>query len=232
MRADAKKNRDHLLAIAGQVVQQQGAGVSLRDIARKAEVGLATLFRHFPTREALFEALLRTRLDELTAKADQLSRSTSPDQALVSWFRDGVSFVTSFRGVTDLMAAAIADPESALHVSCVTVRSAGDRLLSRAQAEGSARADIDGTDLFALMGALGWTGDQASFADRTDHLVDLVAQAILADAKAGGRDGAALVRPLQQEGMHFNAGAPSGAADRPYRSKAGRKAVSSASPVD
>ena len=138
-----------------------------------------TLYRHFPTREALLEALLQATLAELTQKAGELETSDAPDEALVSWFRDGVTFVRSYSGVVDLMAAAIADPDSALHASCVSLRSAGTRLLLRAQAEGMARTDIDGIDLFALIGALGWVGDQPSFAPRTDHLLGIIAGAIL-----------------------------------------------------
>ena len=179
MRADAKKNYDHLLAVARDVISEHGADASLREIARRAEVGLGTLHRHFPTRDALLEALLRVNLDELTRKAGELEASTAPGEALISWFREGVSFVQNYSGVVDLMAVAIADPGSALHASCTTVRSAGAKLLLRAQAKGAARADIDGGDLFALMGAIGWLGDQPSFASRADHLAGIIASSIL-----------------------------------------------------
>ena len=76
MRADARKNRDHLLEVARDVVNEQGAEASLRDIARRAGVGLGTLYRHFPRREALLEALLRTRFDALTTRARELETST------------------------------------------------------------------------------------------------------------------------------------------------------------
>ena len=178
MRADAKRNYSHLLAVARDVIAEHGADASLREIARRAEVGLGTLHRHFPTREALLDALLRASLDGLTQKAAELEVSATPGEALVAWFREGVAFVQSYSGVVDLMAAATADPDSALHASCTTVRSAGAALLLRAQAKGSARADLDGTDLFALMGALGWIGDQPSFASRSDRLVDIIAAAI------------------------------------------------------
>ncbi|KQC37024.1 TetR/AcrR family transcriptional regulator [Frankia sp. ACN1ag] len=181
MRADARKNYDHLLAVARAVVTEQGADASLRDIARKAGVGLGTLYRHFPTREALLEALLRTGFDELTARAGDLETSGSPEDALVSWLRDFVACAHTYRGVVASMMAAIADAQSALHASCVTMRAAGTRLLIRAQAEGMARTDIDGTDLFALAGALAWLGDQPSLAPRADHLVGVVASAILTD---------------------------------------------------
>jgi AcrR family transcriptional regulator len=189
MRADARKNRDHLLAVASTALTEQGVDVSLRDIARRAGVGLATLLRHFPTREALLDALLRTSFDELAAKAAGLEASDSPEDALVSWLRDCVAWTTEFRGVTVLMAAAIADTDSALHASCVTLRAAGARLLARAQAAGTARSDIDGTDLFALIAGLAWLGDQPALAPRADHLFDVVAGAILTGAASSGTEG-------------------------------------------
>lgn len=179
MRADARKNYSHLLAVARDVVAEHGADASMRDIARRAEVGLATLLRHFPTREALFEALLRTNLDGLTQKASELETLNAPDDALVSWFREGVAFVGSYNGVVALMASAHANPESALYAPCMAVRSAGARLLLRAQAEGTARADMDADDLFALMSALGWLFGQHAFAPKADHLFQIIASAIL-----------------------------------------------------
>src|SRR3546814_14673181 len=77
MRADAKKNRNQILTVARDVVIEHGADASMRDIARRAGVGLATLLRHFPPREALFEALLCTHLAALTQKAAALDASTS-----------------------------------------------------------------------------------------------------------------------------------------------------------
>jgi AcrR family transcriptional regulator len=179
MRADAKKNYSHLLAVARGVVAEHGADASMRDIARRADVGLATLLRHFPTREALFEALLQMNLKELTQQAAELEISSPPDEALVSWFREGVAFTHTYNGVVALMASAHADPDSALYATCAAVHSAGARLLLRAQAEGTARADMDGNDLFALMSALAWLVGQHSFAPRADHLFHLITSAIL-----------------------------------------------------
>jgi AcrR family transcriptional regulator len=179
MRADARKNYNRLLEIARDVVTEHGTDASMRDIARRAGVGLATLLRHFPTREALFEALLCTNLDALTQKAGELEKANRPDEALVSWFREMVAFTHGYSGVVALMARAHADPESALYATCAAVHSAGGRLLLRAQAEGTARTDINGDDLFALMSALGWLADQPSLAPRADHLFDVIASAIL-----------------------------------------------------
>ena len=185
MRADAKKNYSHLLAVAHDVVAEHGVKASMRDIARRADVGLATLLRHFPTREALFEALLCTNLDELTQKANELETSNSPAEALVSWFREWMAFAQSYRGVVALMAAAHTNPDSALYASCAAVHSASARLLFRAQAEGTARTDMNGDDLFGLMAALGWLVDLPSFAPRADHLVHIVTSAILSNRSSG-----------------------------------------------
>ncbi|MET7683023.1 TetR/AcrR family transcriptional regulator [Streptomyces sp. NPDC005423] len=181
MRADAQKNYDQLLAVASVVVTEEGAGASLRDIARRAGVGLGTMHRHFPTRETLLEALLRTGFDGLTARAAELEVSGSAGDALASWLREFVACAANYRGVIASMVAAIEDPESALHASCVGMKAAGARLLVRAQAEGAARTDIDGTDLYAIAGGLAWVSDQPAFAARTDHLFDVVTSAILRD---------------------------------------------------
>lgn len=191
MRADAKKNYENLLEVARTVVGEQGANASLRDVARRSGVGLGTLYRHFPTREALLAALLRESFNELTAKAEERETSSSPAEALVSWLRDVITVAHSPRGVVASMAAAIEDENSALHASCVTMKAAGTRLLARAQAAGLARTDIEGADLFALVGAMAWIHDQPSLAPRADHLFRLIASAILTDAASsvvsGGR---------------------------------------------
>lgn len=181
MRADAMKNYEHILEVANVVVTEHGVDASLRDIARRAGVGLGTLYRHFPTREALLEALLRSSFDEFTTKARELETASSPADALVSWLRDVVTFTGNYQGVVDVMMAAKEDPESALHASCVTMRSAGTRLLTRAQTEGLARTDMDGDDLFSLAAALAWLSNQPSSAPRAEHLFRIIASAILTD---------------------------------------------------
>jgi AcrR family transcriptional regulator len=186
MRADARRNYDHLLVVARDVVAEQGADASLRDVARRAGVGLGTLYRHFPTREALLEALLRTNVDEATARAADLETSSTPEDALVSWLRDSVAITHEYRGVGALLTAAIEDTESALNASCVALHEAGTRLLERAQAAGIARADIDGTDLFALVAALAWVYDQPSLAPRADHLFGVIASAVLTSQAGSG----------------------------------------------
>lgn len=183
MRSDAKQNYEHILAVARVIIAEQGSDVSMRDIARKAEVGLATLFRHFPTREALLDTLLRNSLEALTDLATALEESSAPDVALVRWLREAVGFVQVYSGVVTLMAAALSDPDSALHLSCENLRLAGNRLLNRAQAEGVADRDMTSEDLFALIAALGWLGDQPAFAPRSEYLFKLISDAVLGTRK-------------------------------------------------
>ncbi len=186
MRADARRNYDHVLAVAREVLTEEGAEASLRNVARRADVGMGTLYRHFPTREALLEALLHGTFGELEAQADELESAADPAQALLVWFRDCVAATHEYRGVLTPMMAAIEDPESALHASCVALRAAGARLLARAQEAGVARPDLDGTDLFALIAALAWLHDQPATTTRADHLLDVVAGAMLTERRAVG----------------------------------------------
>lgn len=179
MRSDARKNYEQLLAVAREVITEQGASASLRDVARRAGVGLGTLYRHFPTREAVFEALLRTGFDDLTARATELETSTAPDEALLTWLREVVALAHRHSGIIASMVAAIDDPESALHASCVTMKAAGARLLQRAQSKKLARPDMDGVDLFALVAALSWLGDQPALVPRAERLFDIIAGSIL-----------------------------------------------------
>lgn len=181
MRADARKNYDLLLAAARVVVAEQGADASLRDIVRKAGVGMGTLYRHFPAREALLETLLRSDFEALAVRAGELEASGPADDALILWLREIIEFTYSHRGIIALMMGAIEDTSSALHTSCVTLRAAGAALLARAQAEGKARADLDGAALFDLVAALAWLREQPAHAPRADRLFEIIADAILVD---------------------------------------------------
>jgi AcrR family transcriptional regulator len=179
MRADAKKNYDRLLDVAREVFAEHGPDASMRDIARRAEVGFATLLRHFPTREAFVEALLCGDLDALPRRAEELEASLPPEEALATWFREWMAFARSHKGVVALLASVHDNPESALYASCAAVHAASARLLLRAQEGGVAREDMNGDDMFGLMAALGWLIDLPSFAPRADHLSRIVSSAIL-----------------------------------------------------
>ena len=181
MRADARKNYDLLIDVAREVFVEQGAEASLRDIARRAGVGMGTLYRHFPNRDSLLEALLRSRFAALTARAESLLLAADPAAALLEWLAESVAFTHQHRGIIAPLMSAIDDPESALH-SAVALRAAGTSLLTRAQQAGQARPDLSGDELFDLIAALAWLREQPSHAPRAERILAVLADAILTAA--------------------------------------------------
>lgn len=178
-RADARRNHAHLLEIAHEVVTEAGTNASLRDVARRAGVGLATLYRHFPTRDALLEALLRHRFDTIARLADDLTATGDPLAALTTWLRELAAGAATYRDLSSTMLSTMMDETSPLHASCTAMRTGGARLLARAQKEGSVRPDIDSIDLFALTSAVAWAADQsAAMASRKEHLLTLLLRAL------------------------------------------------------
>jgi AcrR family transcriptional regulator len=178
-RTDAQRNYEQIVAVARVVVAEQGTNASLRDVARRADVGLGTLYRHFPTREALLEVLLRRSFDELADEAHRLEATQPPLEALDAWLRRLVAANTAFRGMAGSMMATLKDDSSPLQAACAAMRASGERLLRRAQADHHVRSDVDGTDVLALAYALAWIGEQAPpLAARTDHLISLVIDAL------------------------------------------------------
>ncbi|QXJ26497.1 TetR/AcrR family transcriptional regulator [Actinomadura graeca] len=184
MRADAQRNRARILDVARTVIEEQGTQASLRDIARRAEVGMGTLYRHFATREELLEALLGGRFDRLAAHAAALEASHPPAEALTEWLRAFAEGAATYRGLAASMIATLEDGRSSLHASCVAMRDAGGRLLARAQQAGRIRPDVDGTDLFALFSALASIADVApSIGLRHEHLFDVVMEGLVSRAR-------------------------------------------------
>ncbi|AVH61326.1 MULTISPECIES: TetR/AcrR family transcriptional regulator [Streptomyces] len=169
-RADARKNRDLLLAAAAELVAEHGTDASLRDIARRAGVGIGTLYRHFPTREALLETLLNANFDVLRARADSLLASPVPSDALLTWLGELAAGAATYQGLPESIMNALANEESGLHASCAGMRSAGGRLLERAQQAGSVRSDVTISEVIALALGLAWA------AERSVDASDLVAR--------------------------------------------------------
>jgi len=174
-RADARRNYDRLLEVAHGVIVEQGTEASLRDIARRAGVGLGTLYRHFPSREALLDALLRDQLDRFVEQAQAAQQSLQPGTALTTCLRDYLTGLDVYRGVASSLMATMQNPASALHASCVRVHGALEQLLTRAQCSGQVRTDIGITDLFALINALAWIlGQGPDLAARQQQLLSVI----------------------------------------------------------
>lgn len=162
MRADAARNRERLLEAAGKAFEKAGTQASLEDIARQAGVGVGTLYRHFPTREALIEALLREQLEALLALADELAHAPSPAQALDTWLRAALHNSCTYRGLAGpIVSATSAHCTSSLHTPCSRMREAGASLLARAQQAGEIRADVSACDVMTVVNAIAWSAEQS-----------------------------------------------------------------------
>jgi AcrR family transcriptional regulator len=182
-RADVRRNRDLLLAAAREAVAEHGTDTSLGDIARRAGVGIGTLYRHFPTRQTLLEALLTTNFDALRKRADSLLGSPSPGDALLTWLHELAAGSTTYHGLPESIMAALADEQSQLHESCAAMRSAGGRLLHRAQQTDAVRADVSVTEVIALAIGLAWAAERTSeSSDRAARLLSTAMYGLAASA--------------------------------------------------
>ncbi|WP_318207329.1 MULTISPECIES: helix-turn-helix domain-containing protein [unclassified Streptomyces] len=160
MRADARRNAEKIVAAAGALVAEHGADASLEEVARRAGVGSATLHRHFPSRQALLEAVFKDRVQSLCAKADELLAAPDPGQALSTWLHAVGAHAVANRG---LGASLMRDGDPALGETCHDmITTAGDALLTRARAADAVRAGITITQLLKLVGAIALATERES----------------------------------------------------------------------
>ena len=152
-RADARRNYEKLLAAAGDAFAQDGPAASLEDIARRAGVGIGTLYRHYPTRQDLLEAVYVDEVEEMSRRAADLA-DLEPWDALVTWLRQFVRYAATKRALADEMMATI-DQEAQVFVACRTaITAAGDMLLRRAQEAGVVRPDTNFTDVGRMVAGI------------------------------------------------------------------------------
>ncbi|MFC8448756.1 TetR/AcrR family transcriptional regulator [Kitasatospora sp. NPDC057223] len=159
LRADARRNVDRIVAAAGALIAEHGADASLEEVARRAQVGSATLHRHFPSRQALLEAVFRDRVQALCAKARDLLAEQDPGRALSTWLHAVGAHAVANRGLgTSLMRDA---EEPALGETCHDmITEAGDALLARAREAGAVRPEITIGRLLKLVGAIALATEQ------------------------------------------------------------------------
>jgi AcrR family transcriptional regulator len=151
-RADARRNYDKLVAAAREAFAEHGSAASLEDVARRAGVGIGTLYRHFPTRPALLEAVYVEEVEAMARSAADLS-DLEPWEALSTWLRQFVRYAATKRALVEELLAA--DPDSQVLGSCRTaIRGAGDQLLGRAQEAGVVRPDIAFLDIARMIGGI------------------------------------------------------------------------------
>jgi AcrR family transcriptional regulator len=149
LRADARQNEERLIAAAAAAIGESGANVSLEEVAKRAGVGIGTLYRHFPNRQALLEAVYRDQVNMMCARGRELLATQPPTEALLVWLHALLTYNLTMRGLKEaLMAGEISPQTSACKAMMHTT---GGELLARAQTAGAVRPDIEITDLLRLV---------------------------------------------------------------------------------
>ena len=158
LRADAARNRDKLLSAAVALFAERGADVPLEAVAQRAGVGIGTLYRHFPTREALLEAAYRNEVSQLSAAADELLARHPADEALALWMDRFVDYATTKRGIGPALKAMVSSSELFADARRMNI-DAIERLLDAGVAAGAIRSDVGAEDVLRAMGAIWALGD-------------------------------------------------------------------------
>jgi AcrR family transcriptional regulator len=172
-RADAVRNRERVLEAAKAVFSAGGADASLEAVARAAGVGIGTLYRHFPTREALFEAVYRREVQQLADLAEQLKQEASPVDALRQWMRSNVEFVATKKGMSAALALAAYKNSELYSFSFDQLTRAVGGLLDRAVAAGEIRDDISPEDLIRALVGMCYMHDQPGWQTSVLRLLDV-----------------------------------------------------------
>ena len=173
-RADAERNRIRLLETAKAAFAKKGSGASLDEIARTAGVGAGTLYRHFPTRDALVAAVYRNETEQLVVAATRLAETHPPVMALREWLLLFVDYIATKHGMSEVLNSIVGGTSDLYSASTAQVKQAMAKLVDRAVASGDIRLDLDPLDLLrALAGVanigLGLDGERAA-----KNLVDIL----------------------------------------------------------
>ena len=168
----ARQNHARLIDAATQAFAEKGAGAPLEDIARRAGVGIGTLYRHFPTRLDLQAAVFRSQVGAVCGQGDALLQSASPELAFAAWMRSLNAYLVTKRGLSKALIEAVG-VESELLSSCwMTMRQTTERLLANGQKAGVIRTDVDATDVMRLVHGVAVSTEKAP--ERADMLLSVM----------------------------------------------------------
>jgi AcrR family transcriptional regulator len=174
-RADAVRNRGRVLQAAKAVFSAGGADASLEAVARRAGVGIGTLYRHFPTREALFEAVYRREVEELAEFAEQLrAQGVAPTEALRRWLRANVEFVATKKGMSKALAIALNASSDLSAYSFDRLNKTVGGLLQQAVRAGEIRGDISASDLLRALVGMCFLHDQPGWQTSVSRMLDVL----------------------------------------------------------
>ena len=174
MRADAQRNRARLLEAAVRAFSQEGPEVTLDAIAKNAGVGIGTLYRHFPTREALVEAAYRNELARLCDAVPELLRDLTPAEATRRWMDRFVDYMTTKRGMADALRAVIASGRNPYEQSRGQLSPRSPRCWRRPAQAGTLRRDIEPADVLASLGGVSLTAGEPAQREQAGRLLDLL----------------------------------------------------------
>jgi AcrR family transcriptional regulator len=172
-RADSVRNRERVLEAAKAVFAAGGPEASLEAVARQAGVGVGTLYRHFPTRQTLFEAVYRREVEQLVELAEQLGTDLPPLAALRRWMRANVEFVATKKGMSAALAVAVHASSDLTAYSMDRLGRALETLLQRAVKAGVIRDDIGPEDILRTIVGLCYTHDKPGWQSNVLRLVDV-----------------------------------------------------------
>ena len=172
-RSDAIRNRERVLEAAKAVFSQGGPEASLEAVARRAGVGIGTLYRHFPTREVLYEAVYRHEVEQLVELAKHLEAETAPVEALRHWLQAGVEFMATKKGMAAVLVMAAHGSSELVAYSLDRLTGAVGQLLQRAEAAGEIRADIDPEDLLRALVGMCYAHDRPGWQAKVLRLIDV-----------------------------------------------------------
>lgn len=172
-RADALRNRERVLAAAKAVFSAGGPEASLEAVAKKAGVGIGTLYRHFPTREDLFEAVYRREVQHLVELAEELQNAPAPVEALRRWLQSNVEFVATKKGMVAALALTVSGSSDLAAFTFDRLTKAVGVLLDRAIAAGEIRSDIGPEDLLRALVGMCYLHDQPGWQNSVIRLVDV-----------------------------------------------------------
>jgi len=174
LRADAQRNRDKLLAAATEAFAEQGEDVALETVAARAGVGIGTLYRHFPNRDALVVAAYRHEVDDLCATAAGLIESQPADEALRAWAERFADYIATKRAMGDALRAAASSDSPLFAETRQQILGALRLLLDAGAADGTLRADVDPRDVMRVMNGIWHLPDGPEWRDSVGKMLDLV----------------------------------------------------------
>ena len=173
-RSDAQRNRERILEVAKEAFTRFGADASLDEIARQAGVGAGTLYRHFPTRDALIEAVYRSEVEKLAAAARKLAETMPPIEALRTWMLLLVDYIAAKHIIAPALNSLVGGPSRLYEGSRSLIQGAIDELVRRGKKSGDLRKDLDAYDLLRALIGVSHVGSGPDWQPSARRLVEIL----------------------------------------------------------